>query len=89
MSAKAKDGLSLTPSPTKATIFENLKVKKVKANTRGTPVTGYIFTWKPEKTGKWVENKYDIDSWTEKQLKDSPGSSDPVPMINWLEDLNE
>jgi len=67
--------------------FKNLKVKKVKANTRGTPVTGYIFTWKPEKTGKWVENKYDIDSWTEKQLKDSPGSSDPVPMINWLESL--
>jgi plasmid replication initiation protein len=38
--------------------FKNLKVKKVKANTRGTPVTGYIFTWKPEKTEKWVENKY-------------------------------
>lgn len=69
------------------TFFENLKVKKVKANTRGTPVTGYIFTWKSEKTGKWVENKYDIDSWTEKQIKDSPGSSDPVPMINWLESL--
>lgn len=30
--------------------FNNLKVKKVKANTRGTPVTGYVFTWKPEKT---------------------------------------
>jgi len=40
------------------TFFKNLKVKKVKANTRGTPVTGYIFTWQPEKTEKWVENKY-------------------------------
>lgn len=38
--------------------FKNLKVKKVKANTRGTPVTGYIFTWQPEKTGKWINNKY-------------------------------
>jgi len=40
--------------------FEDLKVKKVKANTRGTPVTGYIFTWKPEKTsGKFDPNKYE------------------------------
>jgi len=38
--------------------FKNLKVKKVKANTRGTPVTGYIFTWQPEKTEKWIDNKY-------------------------------
>jgi len=42
-----------------APYFENLKVKKVKANTRGTPVTGYIFTWNPEKTGKWDPNKYE------------------------------
>ncbi|MFV8240962.1 RepB family plasmid replication initiator protein [Aerococcus urinaeequi] len=39
--------------------FDNLKIKKVKANTRGTPVTGYIFTWKPEQTEPWLENKYD------------------------------
>ena len=38
--------------------FANLKIKKVKDNTRGTPVTGYIFTWKPEQTQPWVENKY-------------------------------
>ena len=41
-----------------AAYFANLKIKKVKANTRGTPVTGYIFTWKPEQTQPWVENKY-------------------------------
>lgn len=40
-------------------IFPNLKCKIVKKNTRGNPVTGYIFTWQPEKTEKWVENKYD------------------------------
>jgi len=29
--------------------FKGLKIKTVKANTRGTPVKGYIFTWTPEK----------------------------------------
>lgn len=38
--------------------FNNLKIKKVKANTQGTPVTGYIFTWEPEKTSSWDPNKY-------------------------------
>lgn len=38
--------------------FKNLKVKKVKANTRGTPVTGYIFTWQPEKTGKYDKQRF-------------------------------
>lgn len=69
--------------------FKNIKVKKVKANTRGTPVTGYVFTWKSEKTGKWIEDKYDVDAWTEKQLKDSPENSEPVPMINWLKDVKD
>lgn len=58
--------------------FKNLKVKKVKANTRGTPVTGYIFTWKPEKTGEWVDfNKSD----------EAEDTSEPVPMFNWLDPL--
>lgn len=38
--------------------FEDLKIKKVKANTRGTPVIAYIFTWKPEVAGVWIEDKY-------------------------------
>lgn len=67
------------------TFFKNLKVKKVKANTRGTPVTGYIFTWKPEKTGKWIEDKYNIDDWLDKQLENSKNTG-PVPMVNWLEE---
>ena len=36
-----------------------LKVKKIKRNTRGNPVTGYLFTWQPEHTEPWLENKYD------------------------------
>ena len=39
--------------------FKNLKVKKIKKNTRGNPLTGYLFTWKPEQTQPWIENKYD------------------------------
>lgn len=38
--------------------FEKFRVKKIKENTRGNPITHYEFTWKPEKTGTWVENKY-------------------------------
>lgn len=38
--------------------FEGLKVKVIKANTQGTPVKAYRFTWKPEPTGEWDPNKY-------------------------------
>lgn len=44
--------------------FEDLKYKPVKKNTRGTPVIGYIFTWKPQKssTQKWINGKYNKKS---------------------------
>jgi plasmid replication initiation protein len=38
--------------------FEGLKVKVIKANTQGTPVKAYRFTWRPEPTGEWDPNKY-------------------------------
>ena len=38
--------------------FMGLKVKKIKSNKRGNPVLGYEFTWKPETTGEWEEDKY-------------------------------
>ena len=60
--------------------FKNLKVKKVKANTRGNPVTGYIFTWVPEKTGKWFD--FDTDNGSHEPIE-------PVPMIDWLKDLKK
>lgn len=43
--------------------FEDLKIKKVKANTRGTPVKSYIFSWKPEKTGEYEPNKFEKKSY--------------------------
>lgn len=39
--------------------FKKLKVKKIKKNTRGNPITGLLFTWQPEHTEPWLENKYD------------------------------
>lgn len=61
-------------------IFEDLKVKKVKSNKKGNPVIAYLFTWKPETTEKWIENKYqkndfykpkksNVPAWTEKKFK--------------------
>lgn len=57
--------------------FKNLKVKKIKANTRGTPVIGYEFTWKPEKTGKYIEGKY------EKHSEESVTIQKEVPIFDW------
>lgn len=39
--------------------FKDLKVEKLKSNSRGTPVTGYAFTWKREQSERWIANKYD------------------------------
>lgn len=60
-----------------APVFENFKVKVIKANTRGNPVTGYLFTWKPEKTGQWDDKKYKkserkietLPEWANNQIK--------------------
>lgn len=38
--------------------FKDLKVKIIKANTKGTPVIAYRFTWEPEKTSAWDPQKY-------------------------------
>ncbi|HIW21807.1 MAG TPA: replication initiation protein [Candidatus Dorea intestinavium] len=64
--------------------FLNFKYKVIKSNKRGNPVLGYEFTWKPEKTGKWEDNKYkkndfykpkhstsNVPDWVEKEYKHS------------------
>lgn len=38
--------------------FNDLNVKIIKANTQGTPVIGYKFTWQAEKTSSWDSNKF-------------------------------
>lgn len=64
--------------------FIGLKVKKIKSNKRGNPVLGYEFTWKPETTSEWEEDKYkkndfykpknsisNVPDWVEKEYKHS------------------
>lgn len=42
------------------------------------------FTWKPEKTSEWIEDKYDdIDTWIRKQKQQSKDTED-VPLYDWL-----
>ena len=38
--------------------FKDLKIKTIKANTQGTPVIAYKFTWIPEQTSSWDPNKF-------------------------------
>lgn len=56
--------------------FKNLKVKIVKSNKRGNPVLGYEFTFEPEKTGVWIEDKY------EQVENEEPN----LPFKNWLKE---
>lgn len=39
--------------------FVGLRVKPIKARKRGAPIIAYEFTWKPEKSGTWVDGKYE------------------------------
>jgi plasmid replication initiation protein len=56
--------------------FKDLKVKILKSNSRGTPIIGFRFTWKPEKTGTWVSDKYQepkketVPDWLGKEYAD-------------------
>lgn len=42
-----------------ADYFDDLKVKSIKARKRGSPVIAYEFKWNPEKSGAWVDGKYE------------------------------
>lgn len=76
--------------------FPNLKVKPIKSNKRGTPVIAYEFTWTPEKTGNWVENKYkkrskkkeSLPSWATDQIKKDDTVSEAA-QIELQERLNK
>lgn len=57
-------------------IFPKLAVKKNKARTKGSKVLGYEFTWQSEKTGKYVEGKF--DSKPSDKPASKPGNSAPA-----------
>lgn len=56
--------------------FIGLKIKKVKSNTRGNPVIGFIFTWRPEQTNEWIEGKF--------EKKKTPKKKEVLP--DWAQD---
>jgi len=45
--------------------FVNFKVKVIKANTQGNPITGYKFTWQAEQTSSWIPGKFEDNNKTQ------------------------
>jgi plasmid replication initiation protein len=54
--------------------FVNFKVKIIKANTQGNPITGYKFTWQAEQTSNWIQNKYPKKAGKKKRYRSKNGS---------------
>lgn len=76
--------------------FTDLRVKVLKSNARGTPIIGFKFTWKPEKTEKWVDNKYrkakkeDLPDWFGEKNDDTNLGTENIEAIKRrLEDLKK
>ena len=71
------------------TFFTDLKIKKVKSNKKGNPVVSYVFTWQPEKTGEWKNDKYKKQSkrketlpdWIDKDIKETPLTDDQLAEV--------
>lgn len=73
--------------------FLNFKYKVIKSNKRGNPVLGYEFTWKPETTGEWEDDKYkkndfykpktiesNVPDWVEKEYKHRATAEDQAKL---------
>lgn len=56
--------------------FKDLKIKVIKANTQGTPVIAYKFTWVPEKTNAWDPNKYNKTPSKKKPYRSEYGAEE-------------
>lgn len=56
--------------------FKDLKIKVIKANTQGTPVIAYRFTWVPEKTNAWDPNKYNKTPSKKKPYRSEYGAEE-------------
>lgn len=82
--------------------FIGLKVKKIKSNKRGNPVLGYEFTWKPETTGEWEEDKYkkndfykpknstsNVPDWAEKEYKHSATAEEQARLEELRRSMSE
>ena len=82
--------------------FVGLKVKKIKSNKRGNPVLGYEFTWKPETTGEWEDDKYkkndfykpknstsNVPNWVEKEYKHSATAEEQAKLEELRRSMSE
>ena len=82
--------------------FKDLKIKTIKSNKRGNPVLGYEFTWKPEKTGEWEEDKYkkndfyksknstsNVPDWLEKEYKHSATAEEQAKLEELRRSMSE
>ena len=82
--------------------FIGLKVKKIKSNKRGNPVLGYEFTWKPEATGEWEDDKYkkndfykpknsisNVPDWVEKEYKHSATAEEQAKLEELRRSMSE
>lgn len=58
-------------------LFEDLKVKTIKARKAGNPIIAYKFTWKQEKTGMYIADKFNTDIQKSKIKKEIPSWSVP------------
>ena len=82
--------------------FKDLKIKTIKSNKRGNPVLGYEFTWKPEKTGEWEEDKYkkndfyksknstsNVPDWVENEYKHSATAEEQAKLEELRRSMSE
>lgn len=59
-------------------LFEGLKIKPIKARKAGNPIIAYKISWKSEKTGNWVKDKY--------KSKDKYNQNLPQGLPSWTDE---
>lgn len=72
-----------------AAYFENLKLETKRAKTKGKPIEAYIFTWKPEKSDKWIENKYSTKSVSGKFKNSKLNKTRKEDYHSWKRNVDE
>ena len=67
--------------------FIGLKIKKLKSNKKGNPVTGYEFTWQAEQTGTWEDDKFNPEKKIRHRKETLPDwATDTTPVLTKLEE---
>lgn len=67
--------------------FKGLKIKKIKSNQKGSPVTGYEFTWQAEQTGTWEDDKFNPEKNYGQRTETLPDwVNDTNPVLTKLEE---